>query len=137
MIASIRLAACTIAAGLGLGASLPALAASDYLLQIEDYAGPGKPATIELESWSFGATNPSRAAGSVSVVTARDAGSGMATGRRACATGRHFPKAVLSNAKESWTLNHVTISGCPAGGMSLSYASAAKVTKTRSNIQNN
>lgn len=116
---------------------LPALAASDYLLQIDDYAGPGKPATIELESWSFGATNPAVGAGHVTVQTARERGSGMATGRQACASGRHYPSATLSSARERWVLKEVVVSSCASAGMTIGYASALRVTKTRSNIQNN
>ena len=149
----------------------PAHAAqSDYLLTIDDVAADGSvvpSTTIELASWSFGASNPTsvgssgmsagRSAaplttpplvdGQVTVVTARERGSGMATGRMGCATGKHFPKATLTNRRQSWVLQEVIVSSCAADGMTLSYRSAtavvpppengAKIGKSRSNIQNN
>ncbi|MEO7914364.1 MAG: hypothetical protein ABIR23_03245 [Novosphingobium sp.] len=155
-------------AGLALTVSIPAFASSDYLLEIDDYAETGKPVTIEVQSWSWGASNPSSigssgmsagrrmhkprlaqplaAGGSVSVVTAREAGSGMATGRRSCATGKHFPKATLTNKTQTWLLKDVVVTTCADDGMTLDYATAeavspatddAKITKSRSNIQNN
>ena len=62
--------------------------------------------------------------GQVSVVTARDAGSGMASGRSACATGKHFPKATLSLRDQRWTLTDVMVSSCASDGMTLSYRTA-------------
>jgi hypothetical protein len=83
-------------------AAAPVLAASDYLLQLDPVKGQGKdsaaPQTIEVESFSWGASNAGSAAtGSgagagkvnmqdLSVTSAsapRDAASGMATGKRA------------------------------------------------------
>lgn len=84
----------------------PALAASDYLLELDGVPGEGAAKggkqTIEVASWSWGATNAGASAsgggatGKVSVqdlsvtaapaktpLVAREAGSGMATGRRA------------------------------------------------------
>lgn len=77
-------------------------AASDYLLQLDPVKGAGKdavaPQTIEVESFSWGVSNPSSAAASsgagagkvsmqdMSVMSAkapRDSASGMATGKRA------------------------------------------------------
>ena len=149
----------------------PARAAqSDYFLTIDDIAADGSvlPATtIELASWSFGASNPTSVGSSgmsagrsaapltapppfdglVTVVTARERGSGMATGRRSCAAGKHFPKATLTHRRQSWVLQEVIVSNCAADGMTLSYRSAtpvvapaedgAKIGKSRSNIQNN
>jgi len=88
-------------------AATPALAASDYLLQLDgvkgDSATKGRPATIEISSWSWGASNPTSvgstgmSAGKVSVqdisvmsspaattgvVSPRDAASGQASGKR-------------------------------------------------------
>lgn len=93
-------------AGLVLGAT-PALAASDYLLQLDGVKGEaatqGQPTTIEISSWSWGASNPSSVGGAgsgtgkvsmqdLSVTTAatdtaavaapRDAASGQASGKR-------------------------------------------------------
>ena len=81
--------------------SAPVLAASDYLLQLDPVAGEGSgkaaPQTIEVESFSWGASNPASATASsgagagkvnmqdLSVTSAaapRDAASGMATGKR-------------------------------------------------------
>jgi len=147
----------------------PAMAASDYLLEIEDYAGPGKPATIEVQSWSWGATNAGATAmgamtadkrmhkpvtltsplatdGQVMVMSPRDSSSGMATGKSACATGKHFTKVTLTARTQSWILSDVTLTDCAADGMTLSYKSVqpappavggAKIGKSRSNIQNN
>ena len=79
----------------------PALAASDYLLELDTIKGESKAATtqsIELESFSWGASNAGAAAagsgggsGKVSVqdismtraAAPRDASSGMASGKRA------------------------------------------------------
>lgn len=151
-----------LGAGLTLLVCLPALAASDYLLEIDDYAGPGKQIAIELQSWSWGASNPTSVGsggmssgrltspvlrdGQVAVVTAREAGTGVATGKGSCAAGKHFPKATLTNRRQSWILTEVMISACATDGMTLSYKTAqigssvtedAKITKSRSNIQNN
>jgi len=83
-------------------AATPALAASDYLLELDSVKGGGKdtaaPQSIEVESFSWGVSNAASAAtGSgagagkanmqdLSVMSAqapRDASSGMATGKRA------------------------------------------------------
>jgi hypothetical protein len=123
--------------------SVPALAASDYLLQLEGVKGDAAigsaPATIEVLSWSWGASNPTSvgssglsagkvsvqdlsvtrapaakgsgggagkvnvqdlSATSSSVVTAREAGSGMATGR-SVATGGGVPDVAAAPAAGS------------------------------------
>ena len=88
-----------------LGAT-PALAASDYLLQLDGVQGEsstkGHPAPIEISSWSWGASNPTSvgstgmsagkvnvqdlsvtsASASAGVVSPRDAASGQASGKR-------------------------------------------------------
>jgi len=59
-------------------AATASLAASDYYIKIEGVEGEAtrsKPQTIELQSWSFGASNSA-------VVSPRDAASGLATGKR-------------------------------------------------------
>ena len=136
------------AAALGLSAFGPAMAASDYLLELDGVEGEvATKTTMELASWSFGASNPTSVGssgmasgrrqhqpirlatplpenGSVNIVTARDAGSGMATGRMACATGKHFPTATLRHGSERWTLTDVFISSCASDGMSLTYRTA-------------
>lgn len=130
------------ATALALSAFGPALAASDYLLVLDDVVGDTTTkTTIELASWSFGASNPTSVGssgmsagrttaappasnGKVSVVATRDAASGMATGRSACATGKHFPTAILRHAGQRWTLSDVVVSSCASDGMSLTYRTA-------------
>jgi len=148
------------AVALACAAATPAVAASDYLLEIDDYAGPGQPGTIEVQSWSWGMSKPNSAGiaastarvsqplpshGNLYVVTAHEAGSGMATGRR-CAAGVHFPKATLRGPRQTVSLTDVTISACAADGMTISYGSAhpapaapaaSTVVKSKSNITNN
>lgn len=65
-------------------AATASLAASDYYLKIEGVEGESraKAETIELQSWSFGASNPA-------VASPRDAASGQATGKR-----QHKPMTV-------------------------------------------
>lgn len=85
----------------------PAVAASDYLLQLDGVRGEsatkGRPAPIEISSWSWGTSNPtsvgstgagagkvnvqdlsvtSAAAATTGVVSPRDAASGQASGKR-------------------------------------------------------
>lgn len=132
-----------------LGATLAAssaFAAADYFLEIKGTKGERE--TIRVESFSWGATNSGSSAvrreatppahhGVLQVVTAREAGSGMASGR-ACAAGRRLPQVTLRGPGGSWDLQGAEITGCPAQGMTLTYAHATvKATKSRSNIQNN
>ena len=135
------------ATALALSAFGPALAASDYLLELDGVEGEvATKTTMELASWSFGASNPTSVGssgmssgrrmhqpirlatplpenGTVSVVTAREAGSGMATGRVVCAAGKHFPTATLSRVGQRWTLTDVVVSSCASDGMTVSYRS--------------
>lgn len=142
-------------ASLALMAGAQALAASDYLLELEGVEGEATVrTTLELASWSWGASNPSSSSprrevtgrpvgqpsaaglgahvqrtpaaenGAVMVVASRDAMSGLASGRSACATGKHFPKATLSHAGQRWTLTNVVMSACGAEGMSMTYSTA-------------
>jgi type VI protein secretion system component Hcp len=71
-------------------AATASLAASDYYLKIDGVEGESttrsKPETIELQSWSFGASQSG-------VVAPRDAASGLATGKR-----QHNPVTVISPA---------------------------------------
>lgn len=100
--------------GLVLAAAImPAYAATDFRLEIEGVEGEEPLRDIEVLSWSWGVSNPS--------ATRREAGSGLATGRRQhkpihivktldsesssaaglpalfryCAKGKHIAKAVL------------------------------------------
>jgi Type VI secretion system effector, Hcp len=156
----------------------PAFAASDYLLQLDPVKGEGMdaaaPQNIEVEAFSWGASNPSAAAmgsgagaGKVNVqdlsVTKaqapRDAMSGMATGKRAapvaaadgqavavaaepkvgdvatftvairespskastgragdCASGTHFPHAVVVDKGQRYEFSDVVLMSCTADG---------------------
>jgi len=157
-------------------AAAPVFAASDYLLQLDGLKGEGKdnaaPQTIEVESFSWGASNSASAAtGSgagagkvnmqdLSVTSAhapRDASSGMAIGKRAapvadaggvgptdsvvaapkvgdvaaftvvtresptkastgktgaCATGTHFPHAVIVARGQRYEFSDVVVTSC-------------------------
>ncbi len=157
-------------------AAAPALAASDYLLQLDPVKGEGKdaaaPQTIEVESFSWGVSNASSAsmgggagAGKVnmqdlsvtSVQSPRDVSTGMASGKRtaavagtaadgqtaavaaapkvgdvatftvlirespskaslgktgACATGTHFPHAVIVAKGQRYELSDVVETSC-------------------------
>ena len=69
--------ATVVASGVLLAATA-SMAASDYYLKIEGVEGEAtraQPETIELQSWSFGASNPA-------VASPRDSQSGLATGKR-------------------------------------------------------
>ncbi len=159
--------ATAIAAPLALMAS-PALAASDYLLELDGIKGESS-TTIEIESWSFGATNqssvgssgmssgkrthkpirlssPNLDGGTFEVVAPRDVATGQSSGKSSCATGKHFPRAVLSTRALAYELKEVFISSCAAGGMTFTYKSAvqldpaaarAGISTSRSNLRNN
>lgn len=64
----------------GLALATPAMAASDYLLELDGVKGESA-ATIEISSWSWGVSNPS-VAEHHEVKSPRDAASGLATGKR-------------------------------------------------------
>jgi hypothetical protein len=115
---------------LALALSTPAFAASDYLLQLDEPRG--KPSSIEIQSFSWGVSNPGAGPGRVTIAS-RDAGSGMATGKR-CAVGREYPSATLTRPGETWRLTGVIVASCPATGLVLSYRT---VVKSKSNITNN
>ncbi|HEX7373694.1 MAG TPA: type VI secretion system tube protein Hcp, partial [Steroidobacteraceae bacterium] len=94
--------------------ALPALAASDYLLQLDGVQGEsatkGQPAPIEISSWSWGASNPTSvgstgmSAGKVnvqdlSVMSAPAATSGVTSPRDVAtgqASGKRSAQAVAS-----------------------------------------
>lgn len=152
--------AAILASGL-LIAAAPAFSASDYLLTFESVDGGTPAQTMEVQSWSFGASNSSASSSTgmatgkrmhkplrmvpvaedreaTVVVSAREAGSGMATGRSTCAAGKHFAKVTLQDLSRAWVLTDVTVSACTENGMTLSYTQPAKSTPvTRSNISNN
>ncbi len=75
-------------------AATASLAASDYYLKIEGVEGEAtrSPQTIELQSWSFGASNSA-------VVSPRDAASGMPTGKR-----QHNPVTITKPLEPSTPL---------------------------------
>lgn len=123
-------------------AAVPALAAADYYLKIDGVPGESKDG-VAIESFSWGASqtrafnqNSSRSnntraaetpppAGLVTVITAREAGSGMATGRRkgwdGCVKGTHFSSVKLAGRSSGWTLSDVMVEECTADGMVLRY----------------
>ena len=80
LISSAFLAACAFAV------APSAFAASDYLLQLDDIDSVTKGGTIEVMSWSFGATNSSSASsgsmGAGRVVAPRDVATGQSSGKR-------------------------------------------------------
>lgn len=78
-----------LAAAAALSISPAAMAASDYLLELDGVEGEG-PASIEISSWSWGTSNSS------SVSSPRDAASGQATGRR-----HHGPSVTASQNTQS------------------------------------
>lgn len=59
-------------------ASAPALAASDYLLELDGIKGESKAAPMAVDDWSFGACNAGQC---TTVSSPRDAASGLATGK--------------------------------------------------------
>lgn len=86
--------ATVVASGILLAATA-SLAASDYYLKIEGVEGEAtraQPETIELQSWSFGASNSA-------VVSPRDTASGMATGKR-----QHNPLVITKPVEPSTPL---------------------------------
>lgn len=143
-----------IAATLAFSAT-PAIAASDTYLKLDTVEGEAR--TIDVHSWSWGASNAGRSAtpaaepaatdGVLTIVSPRDPASGQASGKRShCPAGNHFPSAVLVLKREAYKLTDVTVTTCDAAGAAFTYhkieienaqAGRLKSTKTRSNIQNN
>jgi hypothetical protein len=125
--------------------AMPVLAAADYFLEIKGTKGETR-STIEIQSFSWGVSNSGAAMtrretapehhGMLQVTTAREAGSGLATGRVACTAGARYAQATLRGPTGAWELHGVVVAGCPNGGMTLNYEHA-RATKSRSNIQNN
>jgi type VI secretion system secreted protein Hcp len=125
-----------VAAALVLSAAA-AVAASDYLLEIKGISGDSgasdAPKTIEIASWSWGASNPTsvgsgglsagRAAaprmGDVAtlVVMYRESPTRASTGATAakqggCATGTHFGNVVLTGKGSRYEMTDVTVVSC-------------------------
>lgn len=90
-----------------------ALAASDYLLELEGVEGDARPGrqSIEVQSFSWGASNSAAKAGtgggagkvnvqdiSMTVVAPRDVSSGQSTGKRSAAVGSVEPAAAAATA---------------------------------------
>lgn len=126
-----QIAVAAALSGWMLGAT-PALAASDYLLQLDGVQGEsatkGHPATIEVASWSLGASNPTSvgssgmSAGKVSmqdmtvmsappaksgVVSPRDAASGQASGKRSAQAAASGDAA--ASAPQAGTVSELTL----------------------------
>ncbi len=115
-----------------------AYAASDYLLELGDVKGESKTTfgggggggsgQIEVQSFSWGASNPSSigssgmsAGRSAAAPAAPPAGPGTVvvttSGATAkCATGKHFANAVLTGRAGKYTLEDVTVTACDVHG---------------------
>lgn len=92
--------------------------ASDYLLEIDGVKGESKDdvhkETIEIASWSWGASNPATSSGmSSGKVSYSDLSVMMSVSKAgpqllmACATGRHIPKAKLFVRKAGSTQDYL------------------------------
>lgn len=115
-----------------------AYAASDYLLELGDVKGESKAkfgggggggsgGQIEVQSFSWGASNPTSvgssgmSAGKAAAPAAPPAGPGTivvtTSGASAkCATGKHFANAVLTARTGKYTLEDVTVTACDVHG---------------------
>lgn len=96
-----RVFATLVASVASLAAAPAAFAASDYLLELDGVKGEAS-ATIEILSWSWGASNPGSMAGgggggcvaaSTGVQAPRDVATGQASGRMAASGGTSDPCA--------------------------------------------
>jgi hypothetical protein len=120
--------------------SSAAYAASDYLLELGDVkgesktkfgggggAGGGSGGQIEIQSFSWGASNPTSvgssgmSAGKAAAPAAPPAGPGTivvtTSGATAkCATGKHFANAALTARTGKYTLEDVTVTACDVHG---------------------
>lgn len=120
--------------------SSAAYAASDYLLELGDVKGESKTkfggggggggsgGQIEVQSFSWGASNPTSIGSSgmsagkaAAAPAAPPAGPGTVvvttSGTSAkCATGKHFANAVLTARTGKYTLEDVTVTACDVHG---------------------
>lgn len=98
-------------------AATASLAASDYYLKIEGVDGESaRSQTIELQSWSFGASN-------AGVVSPRDAASGLATGRR-----QHNPMTISKPLEPSTPLLRESPTKASTGAPATAVAEVQTVT---------
>ncbi|MEX2148666.1 MAG: type VI secretion system tube protein Hcp [Steroidobacteraceae bacterium] len=141
-------------------AATASLAASDYYIKFDGVDGESKSRaraeTIELQSWSFGASQ-------AGVVAPRDSASGLATGKRQhkpmtvitpaagetrtvtfavpepgdastaqlarlCASGKPIKSAVLSSPDGRYQMNDVVVSSCAVKGNERRYELKGHVT---------
>ena len=80
-----------------LALAAPALAATDYTLQIASENGEPVPAPLEVDSWSFGVCQGQCAGPSAMMITSpRDSHTGMSTGKR-----QHKPTMAMRGAATS------------------------------------
>lgn len=121
-------------------AATPVFAASDAYLKIDTIEGEAR--TIEIDSWSWGASNssgkkafnqnssrsnarlaePVASDGTLNIVSPRDRATGQASGKRShCPVGKHFPTAQLVLKQNTYSLNGVSIDSCGPEGVALTY----------------
>ena len=146
----------TLCAIIAVAMAAPAVAAADYYLKFDSIKGESTAKAsggkqIEIESWSWGATQAARvnlnssksnanreiavsdpgAAGSkrqhgwVTVSKPLDRGAVRVKVKfpwLACRVGAAYPDAVLQNAAGRYELKEVVISGCAPDGVALNYA---------------
>lgn len=113
-----------------------AYAASDYLLELGDVKGESKTkfgggggggsgGQIEVQSFSWGASNPTSvgssgmSAGKAAAAPPAGPGTVVVTTAGAtakCATGKHFANAVLTARTGKYTLEDVTVTACNVHG---------------------
>lgn len=88
--------------------SAPAFAASDYLLKLDGVEGES---AIEVEGWSFGVCNVGQCStpNQRSVTTARETGSGMATGRTSKPASASWDLATNKGARTAATGGKVNV----------------------------
>lgn len=116
--------------------SSAAYAASDYLLELGDVKGEsratfgsgggggGSGGQIEVQSFSWGASNPTSvgssgmSAGKAAAAPPAGPGTVVVTtsGAAKCATGKHFANAVITAKTGKYTLEDVTVTGCNVHG---------------------
>jgi hypothetical protein len=107
-------------------AATASLAASDYYIRFD-----GRGETIELQSWSFGASGTSGLAPEVRTVTFAVPEPGDASTAqlaRLCASGKPIRSAVLNGPDGRYQMNDVVVSSCAVIGNERRYELKGHVT---------